>query len=33
MGMHADGNFQETEMTLNFVESRTLSKKDIKDGY
>lgn len=33
MGMHADGNFQETEMILNFVESRTLSKKDIKDGY
>lgn len=33
MGMHADGNFQETEVTLNFVESRTLSKDDIKEGY
>jgi type IV secretory pathway VirB2 component (pilin) len=33
MGMHADGNFQEIEMTMNFIEARTLSKEDIKKGY
>lgn len=29
MGMHADGNFNEIDMTLGFVEERALSKKDI----
>ena len=34
MSMHSDGNFQETEMTLAFQESRTLNRKDVEeDGF
>ena len=34
MSMHSDGNFQETEMTLTFQESRTLNRRDVeKDGF
>lgn len=29
MGMHKDGGFQEVDITMNFRESRTLSRKDI----
>jgi hypothetical protein len=29
MGMHADGNFPEVDISLAFVEERTLSKRDI----
>lgn len=32
MSMHRDGNFQEVDITLNFRESRTLSRKDITEG-
>lgn len=30
---HSDGNFSEIEMTLGFQETRTLSKKDIGEGF
>ena len=33
MAFHADGNFQETNITLNFVEERALSKSDIEKGF
>ncbi len=33
MAFHADGNFQETNITLNFVEERALSKSDIEEGF
>jgi len=34
MSMHSDGNFQETEMTLAFQESRTLNRRDVEeDGF
>jgi len=34
MAMHADGNFQEIEMTLAFQETRTLNRKDVEeDGF
>ena len=33
MGMHADGNFLETDITMSFVEDTTLSRKDINDGF
>ena len=33
MALHADGNFQETNITLNFVEERALSKSDIEKGF
>ena len=34
MSMHSDGNFQETEMTLAFQESRTLNRKNVEeDGF
>lgn len=29
MGMHYDGNFSETDMTLTFIEERALTKEDI----
>tara|TARA_A200000159_G_scaffold21439_1_gene18297 strand:- start:19126 stop:20115 length:990 start_codon:yes stop_codon:yes gene_type:complete len=32
MSMHADGNFNEIEMTLSFQESRTLNRKDVEEG-
>jgi hypothetical protein len=32
MGFFDDGNFTETEVTLNFRESRTLSKNDVRSG-
>jgi len=31
MGFFRDGNFTETEITLNFRESRTLSKREVRD--
>ena len=31
MGMHYDGNFTEVDMTLTFLESKALSRKDIID--
>lgn len=30
---HPDGRPNEVDMTLNFIEMRTLNKKDVKDGY
>jgi len=30
---HSDGNFSEVEMTIGFQETRTLSKKDIGEGF
>ena len=34
MSMHSDGNFQETEMSLAFQESRTLNRRDVEeDGF
>lgn len=33
MGMHRDGNFTETDLTLSFVEAETLTKSDITKGY
>ena len=30
---HSDGNFSEIEMTIGFQETRTLSKKDIEEGF
>jgi hypothetical protein len=32
MGMHADGSFQEVDISLNFREARTLSRDDIVSG-
>jgi|TARA_R110002153_G_scaffold9117_14_gene38133 hypothetical protein len=32
MGFHSDGNFSEVEMTLNFIETRALSRKDVSSG-
>ena len=29
MGMHYDGNFSEIDMTLTFLESKALSRKDV----
>ena len=29
MGFHEDGNFQETDISLSFVEERALTKRDI----
>jgi len=31
--MHSDGNFTDVEITLSFIESRALSKKDVEQGY
>lgn len=31
--MHSDGNFTDVEITLSFIESRALSKKDVEEGY
>jgi hypothetical protein len=33
MSFHDDGKFTEIDMTLSFVEIRTLSKTDIKEGF
>jgi hypothetical protein len=33
MGMHEDGNFLETDITMSFVEDTTLSRQDINNGY
>lgn len=33
MGMHSDGRFNEIDLTLSFTESRTLDKKQIREGY
>jgi hypothetical protein len=33
MSMHSDGNFSEVDLVLTFMESRTLSRKDIGRGY
>lgn len=33
MSFHEDGKFTEIDMTLSFVEIRTLSKTDIKEGF
>jgi len=33
MGMHADGNFLETDIVMSFVEDTTLSRQDINSGY
>lgn len=32
MGFHSDGNFSEVEMTLTFIETRALSRKDVSSG-
>lgn len=33
MGMHSDGNFIETDITMSFVEHTTLSRADINEGF
>jgi hypothetical protein len=33
MAFHEDGEFQETDITLTFIEERALTKDDIKRGY
>ena len=33
MGMHDDGNFLETDITMSFVEDTTLSRQDINAGF
>ena len=33
MAMHKDGSFSEIEMTLNFQETKTLSRTDIQEGF
>lgn len=33
MGMHSDGNFTEVQISMQFSESRALSKSDIKAGF
>ena len=33
MGMHADGNFTEIDISLSFREAATLTKDDIDEGY
>lgn len=33
MAFHDDGEFQETDITLTFIEERALTKNDIRDGY
>lgn len=33
MSMHTDGNFQETAITLSFIEERALVKSDIESGF
>lgn len=33
MGMHSDGNFTEVDISMEFMESRALSRKDILEGY
>lgn len=33
MGFHSDGSFPEVDVTLSFVEERTLRKQDIAQGY
>jgi len=33
MAFHKDGEFQETDITLSFVEERALTKSDIEGGY
>ena len=33
MAFHADGNFQETDITLTFTETVALTAQDIVDGY
>ena len=33
MGIHSDGNFIETDITMSFVEHTTLSRADINEGF
>jgi len=33
MAFHSDGNFQETDITLSFIEERALTQEDIREGY
>ena len=33
MAMHKDGGFSEIEMTLNFQETKTLSRTDVQEGF
>ena len=33
MSFHSDGNFQETDITLAFIEERALTQEDIREGY
>ena len=33
MAFMEDGNFQEIQMSMSFVESRTLDKQDIERGF